>query len=176
MEKTELNIFALGALGMGLSGSDRIFIEFVRRWCKNSNVNIYVWTEGREMCRRQDLENKNILFRVSSMKPWKNFGFIINYFARIIEGARLGLTIKIKNSQYSILYSASDFWMDAIPCLFLKLRFPRAKWAATWYQTAPNPIKGFAEGDRGEKYRFSALLYWLSQLPIKPLISVVRRL
>lgn len=171
MEKTNFNFFTLAALGKGLSGSDRIFIEFARRWSKNNNINIYLWTEGHEMCERQDLKGRNIKFKVSSMKPWCDFGFIINYFARIFEGIRLGLTLKLKNSRNTILYSASDFWMDALPCFLLKLRFPHLKWAATWYQTAPNPLKGFAEGDRSEKYRFSALLYWLSQLPIKPLIS-----
>ena len=54
----------------------------------------------------------------------------------------------------------------------MKVRYPKIKWVATWYQTAPNPFVGYAEGDRAKKYRLSALLYWLSQLPIKPLISV----
>jgi hypothetical protein len=81
--------FALGALGKGLSGSDRIFIKFARCWSRQFPINIYLWIEGYEMCRRQDLNNKNITFKVSSMKPWKDFGFIVNYFARIIEEIRL---------------------------------------------------------------------------------------
>lgn len=171
MEKTNLNFFALGALGMGLSGSDRIFIEFARRWSKANKVNIYVWTEGYEMCERQDLKDDNISFIVSSMEPWSNFGFIVNYFARIFEGIKLGFTLKVENNSSTILYNASDFWMDALPCFILKVRFPKIKWIATWYQTAPNPFKGYAEGDRSEKYRLSAFLYWFSQFPIKPLIS-----
>jgi glycosyltransferase involved in cell wall biosynthesis len=170
-KKIDFNFFALGALGKGLSGSDRIFIEFARRWSRANPVNIYVWTEGYQMCERQNLEGKNIIFKISTMRPWKDLGFFVNYFARIFEGLILGLTIKLQNDKNTILYSASDFWMDNLPCVILKMRFPKTKWIATWYQTAPNPFKGYAEGDRIEKYKLSALLYWLSQLPIKPLIS-----
>lgn len=167
MRKIILNFFALGALGKGLSGSDRIFIEFARRWSKLCQINIYLWMEGYEMCKRQELKNKNITFVVSPMKPWKDMGFVINYFARILEGIRLGLTLKLTNNSDTFLYSASEFWMDSLPAFILKLRFPNIKWAAAWYQTAPNPISGFSGG----RYRFPALLYWLVQLPIKPLIS-----
>mgnify|MGYP001577192528 CR=1 FL=1 len=166
-----IKIFALGALGVGLSGSDRIFIEFARRWSKKSKINIYLWTEGYQMCQKQNLKSKNIIYKTSSMKPWSDLGFVVNYFARIIEGIRLGLSIKLQNKKETILYSASDFWMDTLPCFILKIRYPNIKWVATWYQTAPNPFRGYAEGAREEKYRFKALLYWLSQFPIKPIIS-----
>jgi glycosyltransferase involved in cell wall biosynthesis len=171
MGKYNMHFFALAALGAGLSGSDRIFIEFARRWSKEFPIDIHLWKEGYEMCRRQTLSGKNINFKISNMKPWSNFGFSVNYFARILEGVRLGFKVNLDNSKSTLLYSASDFWMDSLPCFILKLRFPRIKWIATWYQTAPNPFKGFTEGDREKKYRLNALFYWLSQLPIKPLIS-----
>lgn len=171
IKNKNINIFALGALGKGLSGSDRIFIEFARRWSKLSNVDIYVWTEGYEMCQRQDLVGGTLKFNVSSMNPWSNFGFGVNYFARIFEGVRLGFSLRLENNKDTILYSASDFWMDALPCFILKFRHPKVKWVATWYQTAPNPFTGYAEGKRKERYRFKAFLYWFSQFPIKPLIS-----
>ncbi len=172
IKKLNFNFFALGALGRGLSGSDRIFMEFARRWSREFHINIYLWTEGYEMCQRQNLKNKNISFKVSLMKPWKDMGFIINYIARILEGVRLGLTLKLTNNSDTFLYSASEFWMDSFPALILKLRYPKlVTWVAAWYQTAPNPLIGFAEGQRQERYRWKALLYWLVQLPIKPLIS-----
>lgn len=171
VKKIKFYFFALAAHGAGLSGSDRIFIEFARRWSKNSQINIYFWTEGYEMIQRQNLSPTGINFKVSSMKPWKNFGFVINYFARIAEGIRLGLTLKLNNNNETILYNASDFWMDSLSCFILKLRFSKVKWVASWYQTAPNPFMGFSEGNREKRYRLNALFYWLSQLPIKPLIS-----
>lgn len=171
MNKNIIYIFALGALGEGISGGDRIFIEFARRWSKHTPISIHLWTEGYEMCKRQNLDGKNISYKVSSMKPWKNFGFFINYIARIFEGVRLGFSLSIDNNKNTIVYNASDFWMDTLPCFVLKLRSPKIKWIASWYQTAPNPFKGYAEGKREDKYRFKAFLYWLSQLPVKPLVA-----
>lgn len=157
----KIYIFALAAAGQGISGGDRIFIEFARRWSKEIPLTIYLWEEGYEMCLRHKLQMSNVKCQISNMEPWRRFGFIVNYFARIIEGIRLGLTIKVENSKNTIVYSASEFWMDSLPALILKLRFSKIKWAAAWYQTAPNPLKGFS----------GALPYWLVQLPIKPLIN-----
>lgn len=161
MDNQKIYIFALAATGGGISGGDRIFIEFARRWSKTSKVTIFLWEEGYKMCQRQNLNNLSIKYQISKMIPWKYLGFVVNYFARIIEGVRIGLTLKLENSSKTIVYSASEFWMDSLPALLLKLRYPEVKWVAAWYQTAPNPFKGYNWG----------LVYWLEQIPIKPLIE-----
>jgi len=171
MEIKRIYIFALAAHGQGLSGGDRIFIEFARRWSKFCKINLWVWKEGYELCKRQHLSVSSINYFVSSMKPWGNFGFLINYLARIVEGIRVGLTVNLENQPSTIIYSASEFWMDSIPGWILKLRFPKIKWVAAWFQTAPYPWRGFSEGSRENRYMFKALLYWLVQLPIKPAID-----
>lgn len=170
MKINRINIFALAALGEGLSGSDRIFIEFARRWSKKASVSIYVWEEGYLMCQRQNLSSENIKFKVSNMNFWAKLGFLINYFARILESVRLGLTLKIKNDKNTVLYSASDFLMDTFPAFFLKLRYPTVQWIASWYQTAPSPLRGFSEGGRENRYFLSSFIYWLSQLLTRPLV------
>ncbi len=171
MEIKRIYIFAMAAHGGGLSGSDRIFIEFARRWSRHITVNIWVWQEGYRMCLRHKLQMPNIKYQILNMEPWKRFGFVINYFARIIAGIKLGLTVKIENAESTVIYSASEFWMDSIPGWILKLRFPKIKWVAAWYQTAPNPLTGFTEGGRKNRYRLSSFFYWLIQAPIKPLIN-----
>ncbi|OGM04064.1 hypothetical protein A2715_05000 [Candidatus Woesebacteria bacterium RIFCSPHIGHO2_01_FULL_39_32] len=184
----QIRIFALAAYGKGLSGGDRIFIEFARRWSKNFPVEIYVWKEGAKMLERQHLgifnsqfslfnankDYRNLKVHVSKLKNLCKLGFLFCYLTRIIEGIRLGLSLKlITNHQSPItIYSASEFWMDSLPAFILKLRYPKITWAASWYQTAPNPFHGYLEnGQRRNKYFFSSLFYWLMQLPIKPLIS-----
>ncbi|MDP3733001.1 MAG: glycosyltransferase [Candidatus Daviesbacteria bacterium] len=161
MGSKKIYIFALAAAGQGISGGDRIFIEFARRWSKEFPVTIFLWEEGFQMCQRQGLQISNIKYQISNMDLWKRLGFIINYLARIFEGIRLGLTTKLENTEDTIVYSASEFWMDSLPCFLLKLRFSKIKWVAAWYQTAPSPLKGFS----------GSLIYWLVQLPIKPLID-----
>lgn len=163
--------FAYAALGRGLSGGDRIFIELSRRWSKKFPVTVYLWKEGYEICKTQGLTKTSVNFEISSMEPWWRMGFIINYFARIILGTYKGLTLRLSNDPSNIIYSASEFWMDSFPCFFLKLRFPKIKWVAAWYQTAPNPLTGFSAGSREEKYLLSAFLYWFVQLPAKIIIS-----
>lgn len=171
MADQKIQIFALAAHGKGISGSDRIFIEFSKHWIKKHPVLIYLWEEGYRMCQRQKLGKLEIKFKVLDMKPWKNFGFVINYLARIIKGVKIASTLKIDESQNTIIYAASEFWMDSLPTFILKLRYPKIKWVAAWYQTAPKPWKGFTNGYREEKYYFKALIYWLNQQPIRLLIS-----
>ncbi len=162
----------MAALGKGLSGSDRIFIELARNLqSRGYQIAIYLWEDGLRMCKSQMLEGLSINYRVSGMYPWKHFGFFVNYLARIVEGIRIALTVKMENSDNTVLYSASEFWMDSVPAFILKLRFPKAIWAAAWFQTAPNPILGFTNGKRQTTYRLSALCYYLMQLPVKPLIE-----
>lgn len=162
-------IIALAALGGGLSGGDRIFIEFARRWSKQVPVNLYIWEQGLAMCRRERLEGKLLRIHTEKVGFLSKFGFVFTYFYRIFLGLKLGFTLKVKDGD--LVYSASEFWMDSLPALILKLRNPKFKWVAAWYQTAPNPFKGFSEGRRQKTYKLAAFLYWFMQLPVKPLIS-----
>lgn len=174
----KLHVFALAAQGVGISGGDRIFIELTRRWSKKFPIEIFVWEEGRQMLKSQHLGITNkyehrsgIVLHESKLLKYFKFNYVLGYIAAIIEGARLGLTLKLENKPTTHIYNASEFWMDSFPCILLKIRHPKIKWIATWYQTAPNPFKGYAEGKREVAYRFKALQYWLAQLPVKPLIS-----
>lgn len=163
--------FALMAWGQGISGGDRISIELARRWSKSFPVAVYLWEEGYRMYMRQNLNPKIIKFKIINMNPWKYLGFLVNYIARILAGILISMKINLDNERTTIIYSATEFWMDSLPGFILKLRFPRITWVTTWFQTAPNPLKGFKEGERAMAYRFHALPYWLIQIPIKPLIK-----
>lgn len=167
MSKNNILIIALGAHGKGISGSDRIFIEFARRWSKNSNVRIVVNDEGHAMCVRQGLI-KGVEYQVINLSHARRFGFIGYYFASILAGVLY--SFQITRMDGWVIYSASEFWMDSIPSFIIRFRYQASKWVASWYQTAPSPLKGFSEKARKNKYRFKAMLYWLAQLPVKPIV------
>lgn len=167
--KPSVHIIALSSLGQGLSGGDRIYIELARRWSKTIPIKVYVWEEGLAMVQRQNLSGKMLKINLIKVGEFSRLGFFITYIYRIILGIRLGLTQKLDKGDY--IYSASEFWMDSLPAILLKIRTPKTRWVAAWFQTAPNPFKGFAEGKRRKAYRLSALFYWFMQRPIKPLIS-----
>lgn len=165
--KLSIKIFALAATGSGVSGSDRIFIEFARRWLKKMPVTIITSSSGRNMIFRMGVKNSRNLNEVIVSNENRNFLF--NYIKKVILSVYIGLTLKIEKS--TLIYSASEFWMDSLPCFLLKLRYPSSIWIASWYQTAPNPLKGFSLGDRDQRYHYRAFLYWVAQLPIKPIIE-----
>ena len=165
-------MFSLASYGEGISGGDRIYIEFARNWRKKTFVYIHTWDEGYAMCQRQGLRaGRKLEYRVHHLGIVYRAFFLVSYIARIFLGIWIGLTLKLKGGPNVIIYGSSEFWMDVLPCILIKFRYPKVTWAATWYQTAPSPLKGFSEGNRGEKYRLNALFYWLAQLPMKPLIA-----
>lgn len=165
----EFHIITISTYGYGLSGGDRIFIELAKRLNKSYPVSIYAWEEGYNICIREGVDKKSLT--LWSAYTTAHLGFFINYFARIIIALYKTSQLKLINSPNTIVYSASEFWQDSLPALILRIRFPKVKWIAAWYQTAPNPFTGYSEGSRSIKYRFKALLYWLVQLPIKPIIE-----
>lgn len=164
------HIFANAALGKGLSGGDRIFIEFAKRLRQKYQVVIHVWKEGWEMCQRQGLTT-GITFEFIKVDMWCQLGFVACYLARIIKSVWNALVTRLDNPKEIILYSASEFWMDSLPGFILKLRYPNTKWMVGSFQTAPNPLVGFTQGKRENTYKISALANWLVQLPIKPLVK-----
>ena len=164
----KFHIFANAALGKGLSGSDRIFIEFAKRLRQKHQVVIHIWKEGYEICKREGLD-EGVSFEFIHVDNWCKLSFITCYLGRIIKAIWGVLFTNLENTKEVVLYSASEFWMDSLPPFVLKLRFPKAIWVVGAFQAAPNPIKGFTQGDREETYKFSAFIYWLMQLPIKPL-------
>lgn len=170
-KKKTLNFhfWAMAAHGEGISGGDRIFIEFARRWSKKHPVSIYVWEEGKEMLRRQHLmvNGKWLMVKVLRMGKWCRLGFVVCYMVRIVRSIIEAFRLTINHQSSTIIYSASEFWMDSLPAFILKLRYSKITWAAAWYQTAPSPLSGFSQG----RHRLSAFMYWFMQQPIKPLIS-----
>src|SRR3989344_8509791 len=172
LPKTKLYIFALAPTGEGISGSDRIFIELAREWSKFIPVTIYTTQEGIDMMKHKKLTGKKLKIEKVEKRKLPD-SFLLKYIYKIFLGIKLGFSLPITNNQSPItfLYSSSDFWMDVFPAVLLKLRFNKIKWISTWYQTAPNPLVGYKEGEREESYNLSALFYWLSQLVSRPLIK-----
>lgn len=162
-DKLTIHVVANAALGPSLSGGDRIFIECVRRWAKwGHKVSVYLWEEGLEMCRRNKL--KRINFVVWPLGGLSKLGFAVGYLARTIGGCFKVLRMDAKkNRRKIIVYSASDFWPDALPA-FLMSRKLKAKWVAAFYLFAPNPFKGFTGEYQLPSVR--GLFYFLSQKPI----------
>ncbi|MBI1910809.1 MAG: glycosyltransferase family 4 protein [Deltaproteobacteria bacterium] len=170
--RLDIHIVANAALGPYMSGGDRIFIECARRWAEQGHrVTIYVWEEGLEMCRRNKLAGVNYI--IWPALKYKRFGFGVNYLMRTLVGSLKALALTDCGKKGSIIYSASDFWPDAIPAFFMKLKMRSSKWAAGFYLFAPNPFKGFRGAHRKEIKlpALKELLYYIHQKPVYLLIK-----
>lgn len=170
-KKTNIHIIAnssaLDKKSAGLSGGDRIYIEFARCWARRGySIDIYLWEEGLIMCR--DVYNlKGVEFHLWSAKIVQSAPFAVGYGYRIFSG--IVNALKLEFSEDAIIYSSSDFWQDSIPAMILKLKNKNVKWIAGFYMFAPrfwqkdSPYKG--------KRFFIGLFYWLTQLPIYWLVK-----
>lgn len=164
-----IKFISLSSHGSGISGGDRIWIEFVRFWQKQANIHLVTWDEGLAMFKRQAVnESKNLEITLVKDRLFKS-SFLISYLARIVKGVIWAVNEPVDKPV--IIYSSSEFWMDSFPAVILKLRNKKNFWVATWFQTAPGLFQGFGDQNRDNKYRLSAFLYWLVQMPIKPLIE-----
>jgi len=163
-------IVALSPVGSGLSGGDRIFIEFARNLSKMRNVTIATWDDGINMCKRNGLDSSQVRFIRISIPSILKMNFLVCYITRILAGVIWSLFTNAGHEN-KVLFSASEFLMDVYPSVILKMRSRNAKLLCTWFQTAPNPFKGYSEGEREKKYRFNALLYWTSQKLTKGIIN-----
>ncbi len=154
----------------GLSGGDRITIECIKRWA-DSGHQVYVFTgkSGLEMYRRYGVRNVKYVCTSSLFLPKHTLaGFLLFSFISFINA--FIAVMKIRDlPEDSVIYSASEYVPDALPAWLLKRRFKNAKWLASFYLFAPNPLGG--QVYRGRSF-LKGLIYYLSQ---KPTYSLIRR-
>ncbi len=149
-----------------LDGGSRIFIECARRWL-DKGVDIFFFTseEGYELLHKYGLNS--IRYIVAYSSKYQRFGLYGLYVIRMIKQCLNVIRIK-PECEVNVIYSGSDFWPDAVPAFFLKMRFKQAKWVAGFYLFAPNPFT--SETPYKGKAVLKGLVYYLSQLPIYYLV------
>ncbi len=168
MNNKKLLIIAISPVGDGLSGGDRIFIELARYAAMQKiHTDIVTWKAGARMCNRTHLNTSPYLKYVNlHLDLLDTSSLAFSYFVRVWEGILWSLSYSLSNSSKCVIYSASDFWMDVIPSLILKIRYANVIWAGTFYLAAPNPFKGYNEGGKWCLPSAKGIIYWLMQLPI----------
>ena len=143
-----------------MSGGDRILIECAKRWAeKGQSIDVITSEDGHKMFKRYGLDDvKYILIPSGSRK----LSLYLSYILSMLNACVLSLRIPYRKNL--VVYSSSDFWPDSIPAWFLKMRFKRAKWIASFYLFAPNPLS--KESPYNKKSSLRGLVYYLSQSPV----------
>jgi len=174
--KISFNIIANAVIGYdGLSGGDNIFINLAKDLIKqNVEVNIFTWKHGYLMCKKNGLDDAT--FYLSDAGNFEGWPFPLLFFIRTFLGLKTvkdAIKKKVFENKKIIIYSASDFFPDSIPALYLITQLKTSKWFAGFYLFAPNPLKGFRGFYKNEIRipRIKDLLYWLMQRPIYMLIK-----
>jgi glycosyltransferase involved in cell wall biosynthesis len=162
-KEKNIHIIAFSSFGNGISGGDRIWIEFATNWAQKNFVEVVTWTDGKAMYDRQNKPKApHLNFNIQNSIFFSAKNFLLSYLLRIIGS----IVWAMKFSDTSVVYSASEFLMDVFPAAILKLKNPSLLWIATWYQTAPSPFKGY-----NNNFSLNAFLYWFSQFITKFLIT-----
>lgn len=146
-----------------MSGGEKIVMEFARRWGDRANVFLYTSNLGVYIWNNYGINN---IKKIEFIKVKEN---VLDYFRRAILGSFKFGRIKLDQHYKNIIYSSSDFWPDAIPAFFMKLKNKEVKWVAGFYLFAPKPWQKDSPYKR--KRVLTNLFYWLTQLPIYWLVK-----
>jgi glycosyltransferase involved in cell wall biosynthesis len=153
-------------LGNGLSGGDRIFLEFLRNWSNKAQITIFASQETTNLIKLYKIKNINLINttkKVNNDDYFTILKLIKHNFYRTLIGIKTIFQHNqiIKQSDY--VYSVSDFYPDFFPALAAKLISPKIKWIAGYYLFAPNP---FLKDSPYQKNGFlKGFFYWLMQQP-----------
>jgi glycosyltransferase involved in cell wall biosynthesis len=159
---------------MVMSGGERIAIELCRRWAGSEKANVSVIGSNlTEALWSPHLTGAPVRFhRIVELKEGENL--FISYLKRVLKGTAFARRFSMDSQAVNLVYSASDFWPDSLPALFLYLaNRDRCRWIAGFYLFAPNPLRGFMEKGSWRLPTLRNTLYWLSQ---KPIYLVVKHL
>jgi glycosyltransferase involved in cell wall biosynthesis len=161
--KKRIQIIAFSSYGKGISGGDRIWIEFATHWSKHFFVEVVTWFQGKAMFDRQNkVKIGQLHFNIQNNFFFRDWNFFFSYLLRIVGS----ILWSVRVSHVQTVYSASEFFMDVFPAVLIKIKNPSTIWIATWFQTAPSPFKGY-----NNHFSFNAFFYWLTQCVSKVLIE-----
>ncbi len=154
----------------GLSGGDRIFIEFIKNWYDKQDITLLGSEEAITISKERDVSNIGFI-ETDKASPFSHtslLGLAAHYLRRITKG--IIAVRKINCSEISHVYSISDFLPDLLPAFYLKkIRNKNIIWIAGYYLFAPSPFasdspyKGLA--------RLRGFIYWFLQRISYPIVN-----
>lgn len=153
-------------IGTGLSGGDRIFLEFLRNWQNKASITIFACQETINLIKRYEINNVKIITTSNNINTSNCFSIsqlIKHNIVRSYVGIKTILHNKKIINETDFVYSVSDFYPDFLPALLIKLINFKIQWIAGYYLFAPNP---FSINSPYKNINYlKGLLYWLMQIP-----------
>jgi glycosyltransferase involved in cell wall biosynthesis len=134
---------SLGEGRRGISGGDRILINFARIFAsEGAEVNIFTTQGGQRMLEYYGVPPGLIsIWRTRSSSP------LALEAERLAKAALTALSMKLDEG--AVIYSSSNYLEDVIPGLLLKLRHPRSvRWVVGFWMFPPRPSRRWPYGGR----------------------------
>ena len=159
--------------GNGMSGGDRIWIEFAKKWKEKMHISVMGSPEAKIISERYGLDGIDFFVSMDKIKTGNNLSnvnLIKNLVARTIKAVLGTRKIKIKFDSELYVYSVSDFWPDFFPAFMMKIFHPKITWIAGFYLFAPTPWK--KDTPYVGKNKLKGIFYWLIQLPVYVLVKI----
>lgn len=165
-----LLIIANNNFGDSLSGGDRIYLNIAKYWQDKFDVTFLASQEAKKLNKQYLTQNYPTIqtdFANLNTKPTTS-NILRHQLRRSIKALKLIKTLPV----FNYVYSASDFYPDLLPALFLKLKNPKkTKWIAGFYLLAPNPISPQSPYNQTGNF-FKGLIYFLGQIPAKIIVRI----
>lgn len=153
-----IRIFANAAHVM--SGGDKIYMEYAKRWKQWGNTIVVTTNEvGRAQSIDHGLFPSDIVLWSSSW--FDRLGVLISSIVKTIEPIFRSI---LDQSRSDILFSASFIWPDLLPGLIMKLKHPKSTWVVAWYLFIPNPFSPSYFGNRANgliMYAMQAISFFI---------------
>lgn len=153
-------------LGFGLSGGDRIFLEFLKNWQNKSEITLFACKETINLIKNYNIKNIKIVPTDTVINESENLT-VFKLFKHTFRRTFIGIKFLIKNKKIiknaDIIYSVSDFYPDYFPALIAKIINPKIIWIAGFYLFIPNPFSKI--NPYKGKLLLKGFLYWLMQIP-----------
>ncbi len=171
-DRFHIHILAFAALGPGVSGGDKIFMDCARVWlARGHRITAYVTEEGSAMLDRYGLTGVERV--VLDCARWMRIHFAVHYLVKTLRAILFARTLRLASGERHVVFSAGDSPPDVFPAWALRRRHPMARWAAAFYFFAAPPWPS----RRDEAYRggrlpvtFRSVAWFLLQQMTYPLI------
>lgn len=167
--RPKLLIIANNNIGIGQSGGDTIFLEFIKNWQKHVDITVFGSPETKGLLKRYSISPKFI--KTDTVNPHHQptvLNLLYNTFRRSFRAFNVYQKNKniFKKSNYC--YTVSDFIPDFVFGLLYKKINPKGTWLCGQYLFAPKP------GSKHSPYEHQKLkgwFYYLFQIPTQKLCN-----
>jgi glycosyltransferase involved in cell wall biosynthesis len=153
-------------IGLGFSGGDRIFTEFLKNWCGSAKLLLIGSEEAIKISRDRGVKDVDII-QSDKRNENKNLFSFYSTMTYLIRRTRKGINVFRKDrnliNNLDYIYSVSDFYPDFIPAFYAKLKNKNIKWIAGYYLFAPAPFS--KKSPYKGRDRLRGFFYWLMQRP-----------